>query len=273
MALRSRIPRYPVASSSGSSQTSPAVRVRRRNFDYDCKVRRHLIVFAAAILGIALMSQGQPNIATGSLRESIQQLGGPNAKDCGRAGSLSVAGEGLAEPCLVQAFRSHEAAYWIQNEGSRLGSMAAAVVVTSSGAVYRLTRESPNYPVSERSCLQPMVATEYGRERLRCKESYSPPARATDIPLRSGDPVSIAPRPMTPLVLDPSVCGTGAAGEHASVEFIVSEQGKVLLAEILTAPKPCDLPALSGNLQRVQFKPGTLNGAPILTSWFTMIRY
>jgi hypothetical protein len=227
--------------------------------------------FATAILGIAFVAQAQSNIATGSLSERIRQLAGPNAKDCGQAGSLTVAGEGLAEPCLVSAFQSHQAAFWIQNEASRLAPTAAAVVVMPSGTVYRITRERSDSSLSENSCVQPFVATEYGRQRLRCKESYSPPYRAGDLALRVGGPDVVAPRPVAPLHLDPAVCGSGKPGEGAQVEFVISEEGKVLLADVFAVPKPCDLPALVAGLRKVQFTPGTLRGTPMLTSWFTIV--
>jgi hypothetical protein len=216
--------------------------------------RSHLVVAAVALLGFAFIAQAQSN--TAALLEHIRQVAGPNAKDCGQAGSASVVGEGVAEPCLIAAFQNHTAAFWIQNTGR-------AIVVTASGAVHILP--------SGYSCLQPFVATEYGSERLRCRENYSPPYRAAELPLRTGAPAIVAPRPMAPLRLDPVVCGSGKPGEHAAVEFVVSEEGKVLLADVLTAPKPCDVSALAANLLSVRFAPGTFRGTPTLTAWFTMV--
>jgi hypothetical protein len=142
------------------------------------------------------------------------------------------------------------------------------MAVTSKGGVFVL--ESRDGQPVEHQCAEPAIVREYGRDRLRCKETYVAPFKAAESPYRSGNFVA-PPKPKAPIEIPAAICDPNGPGRNVQVSFVVDTDGKVLLVDILAAAKQCQIPELETALRKVTFEPGTVNGEPVITSWFTII--
>lgn len=180
----------------------------------------------------------------------VASLAGEGAKNCASPLPDMAAPGSISEPCLVNAFRNKTAAYWEVNQ----------MAVTSAGVVY----------LGEYRCAKPSIVREFGKERLRCLERYEAPFRADQLPMRVSAPVR-APRPRSEIRIPAKICDPAGPGRMLQIELIVDTTGKVLMADLLVVPKQCDIRALETHLRGLQLEPGTLDGAPVLTSWFTIV--
>lgn len=222
---------------------------------------RALAVFAVIVVA-GLPASGDQSADT--LLAHVREFAGAGAKDCGGRSPGAI-----SEPCLVRAFRDRTAAFWVSHANSAVPPAALAVAVTASGRVMTITKDLSTDPLQPYECVSPAIVREFGKERLRCKEKYKPPFRAEELAFRVGGDVK-PPRPAVPLVVNSKICEL-SAGRKLQVEFVIGEDGSVRMVDILDAPEKCDVPAVSAALQTVQFRSGTLQGAPVQTSWFTII--
>jgi hypothetical protein len=222
---------------------------------------RALTVFAVLIVAVLSASADQ---TADTLLARVREFAGGDAKDCGGRSPGAI-----SEPCLVRAFRDRAAAFWVSHANSTVQPAALAVAVAASGRVLTLTKNRSTDPLQEHECVTPAIVREFGRERLRCKEKYNPPFRAEELAFRVGGDVK-PPQPAVPIKVDSKICEL-TPGKKLQVEFVIGEDGSVRMVDILDAPEKCDVPAVSAALQMVHFSPGTLQGAPIQTSWFTII--
>ncbi len=218
-------------------------------------------VLGALILG-AHLSAAEPPLA-----QRLAALAGNGAKDCGSPGTNDVAPGAVSEPCLINAFRGHTAAFWSTGyppTDPALGGIA----VDSSGAVYFV--ESSGGSWVEHQCAEPAVIQQFGFERLRCKESYVPPPQASVIPFRPGGDV-LPPKLKERIEIPAAICDPAGPGRNVQVDFIVGTTGNVLAANILIAAKQCHIPELEHFLTQLRLTPGTLGGTPVVTKTFTII--
>jgi hypothetical protein len=222
---------------------------------------RHVRTAGYLIAYVLLICQSL-QAAVSSLDERIVALAGEGARNCKSPATNDVAPGAVSEPCLVSAFRERKAAFW-QWEDSP--NRAGGVAVTASGKVYLLDEFAREYP-----CVEAAIVREFGKERLRCKERYNPPFKASELPLRTSGSV-IAPKPQTKLEIPPEICDPAGPGRSVQVEFVVDTNGSVLMADVLVAAKQCNLLELEAALRAVKFSPGSYNGAPMITSWFAII--
>lgn len=192
-------------------------------------------------------------------------IAGDGAKNCGEP----LAMPGIAEPCLVEAFTRHSSAFWLSHEHSAVSPVTLAYAITSRGEVTLLTSSHADDPVGLYQCTQPGIVQEFGKSRLRCMERYVPPFHAADIPYRVGGVVT-APQPLQRLTVDPRICSIGP-GKTLQADFIVGDDGKVRMVDIFAAPAGCDVPAATAVLEKALFRPGTMQGAPVTTVWFTIL--
>jgi len=225
------------------------------------------MLIAVAIVATLAMNPGGGS-ADRALRERALQFVGANAKDCGALSPTPAPGA-VSEPCLVYAFRKHEAAFWVSHTGSVASPADLAYALMSAGHLLVLSRERISGPIEEYECADPAIVLEFGKERLRCKERYVPPFGAASAPFRTGGGVA-APRPVNPLFVNPAICKV-EPGKALQVEFVVGEDGTVRMVDVLVAPIGCDIPAVASSLAKTKFVPGSLNSAPVMTSWFTII--
>jgi hypothetical protein len=191
-------------------------------------------------------------------------LAGAGAKNCESTATNDVNPGAISEPCLIQAFRKHEAAYWVP--ASAVDGIRG-IAVAADGVVHIVEGTDPTPDVHR--CDEPKVLRLFGRERLRCAERFVMPYKAESIPFRAGNDVR-PPCPKAPIRVPPRACDPTAPGRKLQVELIVDTSGKVLFVDLLGIPKECDLPALESYLDSIEFEPATLNGAPVIASWFTI---
>lgn len=218
-------------------------------------------VLGALILG-AHISAAEPPLA-----QRLAALAGNGAKDCASPATNDVAPGALSEPCLINAFRGHTAAFWSTGNPPTNRALGG-VAVGSSGAVYFL--ESSGGFWVEHQCTEPAVIQEFGWERLRCKESYVAPPQASVIPFRPGGRV-LPPKPKQRIEIPAAICDPAGPGRNVQVELVVDTSGNVLAANILAAAKQCHIAELEHFLTQLKLTPGTLGGAPVVTTWFTII--
>jgi hypothetical protein len=227
---------------------------------------RQLTLFVLASCVFMGMAAEQVRGAESPGKSRLLELAGGDAKDCGSIPTNDVSPGALSEPCLVKAFREHRAAFWETERLPKSTSLVTGMAVTSGGALYVV--ESDGSRSTEHRCVEPAVVTEFGRERLRCKENYIAPFKATETPYRPGGGVS-SPRPMADLKIPAGICDPSST--RVQVDFVIDVTGKVLLADVMAAPKQCHMRELEAALYQFTFEPGTFRGAPVITTWFTII--
>lgn len=166
-------------------------------------------------------------------------------------------------------FANMKPRFGYQHTGSVASPADLAYALTSTGHLRVLSRERIGDSIEEYECADPAIVLEFGKERLRCKERYRPPFGAASAPFRAGGGVT-APRPVNPLFVNPAICKV-EPGKALQVEFVVSEDGTVRMVDVLVAPIGCDVPAVALSLAKTKFIPGSLDSAPVMTSWFTII--
>lgn len=223
-----------------------------------------LLVLAGCVF--MCMAAGKVRGAESPAKSRLLELAGGDAKNCGSIPTNDVAPGALSEPCLVTAFREHRAAFWDTKWLPNSTSLVTGMAVTSGGALFVV--ESDGSRSTEHRCVEPAVVTEFGRERLRCKENYIAPFKAKETPYRSGGGVS-SPRPTSNLKIPAGICEPSYT--RVQVDFVIDVTGKVLLADVMAAPRQCHMRELEAALQQFTFEPGTFRGAPVITTWFTII--
>lgn len=217
----------------------------------------------AVVVGCLLLSAPM-TVADESLEGQMAALAGNAAQNCMSSGADSWTPGAVSEPCLVRAFREHRGAFWVPETPT---SGIVAIAVSPARQVHlveSIGSEAAPYP-----CVAPAIVIEFGRERLRCTERYVAPYRANVVPVRAAGRVS-PPRPKWEIRVPAEICTSKASG-NLSVEFVIDASGSVLMVDVLAVPRYCNMPRLETYLQSLKFEPGSLGGAPLMTSWFTII--
>lgn len=71
-------------------------------------------------------------------------------------------------------------------------------------------------------------------------------------------------------MVSPAICSFEDEGS-VFLELIIGRDGAVKMVDVLSAPLDYDVQAAAAQVKKATLTPGTLDGQPVTTSWFTII--
>lgn len=169
------------------------------------------------------------------------------------------------EDCFLYAYKHKLAAIGFFSVNGKEHQAAEARVLTREGALITISAYSDRPGLTEVRCAEPFLATEFAKQRVRCKDKYRPPLGATILTSR---PVWLTKKEEHPRVLEhPYFPETACPNVHgkAIAQLLVDASGAVPEVQLILVPKGCSAAEIEKTLKRWRYSPPRKDGKPIAT--------
>ena len=184
-------------------------------------------------------------------------LAGPSFQSCGEI--TTDAGE----DCFLYAYKHKLAAVGFFSVNGKQHQAAEARVLTHERVLITISAYSDRPGLTEVRCAEPFLATEFAKQRLRCRDKYRPPLGAT---ILSSRPVWLTKKEEHPRVLEhPDLPYCPNAHGKAIAQLLVDASGAVPEVQLILVPKGCSAAEIEKTLKRWRYSPPMKDGKPIAT--------
>ena len=188
-------------------------------------------------------------------------LAGPSFQSCGEI--TTDAGE----DCFLYAYKHKLAAIGFFSINGKEHQAAEARVLTRDGGLITISAYSDRPGLTEVRCAEPFIATEFAKQRVRCKDKYRPPLGAKTLKAR---PVWLTTKEEHPVLLNPpnipsSVCPSLPENRRVIAQLLVNPSGRVEEVELIVVPPGCDAAEIEKRLKRLRYSQPKKDGKPVTT--------
>jgi hypothetical protein len=188
-------------------------------------------------------------------------LAGPSFQSCGE---ITI---DAGEDCFLYSYRHKLAAIGFFSVNGKEHQAAEARVLTRDGALITVSAYSDRPGLTEVRCAEPFIATEFAKQRVRCKDKYQPPLGAKTLKSR---PVWLTTKEEHPVALEhpsipDSVCRSLAADSKAIAQLLVDDRGNVPEVQMIIVPAGCSGKDIESVLKRWRYSPPKKDDKPIAT--------
>lgn len=189
------------------------------------------------------------------------EIAGPSFQSCGEYTTDS------GEECLRYAYEHKLPAIGFFSVNGKTHQAADARVLLKGGGLVTVSAYSDRPGLSAYRCIEPFLAVEFTKKRVRCREKYSAPLGAKILTSR---PVWFTRAEEHPTVLrhvdiPDSVCPSLATDAKAIAQLLVDRNGRVPEVQLILVPPGCSGKKIADILKSWRYSPPKKDGKPVAT--------
>jgi len=189
------------------------------------------------------------------------EIAGSSFQSCGEYTTDS------GEECLRYAYEHKLPAIGFFSVNGKLHQAAEARVLLKDGGLVTVSAYSDRPGLTEYRCIEPFLAVEFTKKRVRCRDKYSPPLGAKILRSR---PVWFTRKEEHPVALrhpnvPDSVCPSLTTDAKAIAQLLVDRNGGVPEVQLILVPPGCSGKEIENVLKRWRYSPPKKDGKPVAT--------